>query len=1210
MARRPFGIPAAAGGILGYFVRHRTVANLLLLVMLVAGIASIPNLRAQFFPDVIIDNVSVSVRWDGAGAEDVDAGIVQVLEPGLLAVEGVESSSARSTEGTANITLEFEPGWDMGRAADDVQTAVDAVTTLPDDAEEPTVRRGAWRDRVTDLVITGPVAPEQLGVFADELVTRLFIEGVTRTTIRGVAAPQVMVEVPSLQLIANDVTMSDIAAAIAGEVDADPAGDVTGANARVRTGTQKRTPEEIAGIVLRSNADGSKLRVRDVATVSQLGSNRDRSYFVGDDPAVSIRVDRSNKGDAIAIQGQVEEVAQALEATLPPGVTVELIRTRAESITARLNILIDNAVVGLGLVIALLFLFLNARTAFWVAAGIPVALFAAIAFMYLAGLTLNMVSLFGLIITLGIVVDDAIVVGEHADHRYRTFGEDPLTAAENAARRMSMPVFAATLTTVIAFFGLLAVGGRFGDLIRDIPFTVIMVLIASLIECFLILPHHMGHALSAVDKPRFSRGSLAVAILAILGLSGALTAALAFVIWPDVMENWQAIVPYAAIGPGLVAGLFLIQPRPRKLAWLQVMGRNGLDMPSTLVNRSFVWMREQLFRPFMVGVIWARYAVLAGVFVVLASQITLFINGDVQWRFFNAPERGSVTGNFAMVEGATRADTLAMMREMQRATEALGADYATRYGRNPIDYVIAEIGGNAGRGLAGSDSKDSDLLGGISIELIDADLRPYSSFAFVAELQDAVVRHPLAETVSFRGWRSGPGGDALDVEFFGADSDTLKAASEDLKRAVAQYPEVSAVQDNLAFDKEELILDLTAQGQALGFTIDILGRALRDRLNGIEAATFPDGPRSAEIRVELPEGELTADFLDRTQMRTPTGEYVPLADIVSVERRTGFSTVRRENGIRLISVTGDISEDDPARAAEIDDTLRDTILPEIATNRQVEYRQAGLSEQEDQFLTESGTGLILCLTGIYLVLAWVFSSWTRPIVVMAIIPFGLVGTIYGHHAWGVPLSMFTVVGILGMTGIIINDSIVLVTTIDEYAAERGLVPSIVDGASDRLRPVMLTTLTTVLGMTPLLYETSQQAQFLKPTVITLVYGLGFGMVLVLLVVPALVAVQHDVARLIQAMRRGLTAPAAGLRWSLYALWAVVLGWFAVTLGWAMAFDALPARIMALLPVGSEIGAPTLALGLFAGGVLAVGTAAYILAGLAYQVLRWRAAARA
>lgn len=264
----------------------------------------------------------------------MDAGIVQVLEPALLVVEGVESTEARSREGSATITLEFEPNWDMGRAADDVQTAVDGVTTLPDDADEPTVRRGAWRDRVTDVVVTGPVNPQQLGLFADEFIVRLFAEGITRTTIRGVAAPRVLVEVPSLSLIANEVTMSEIAQAINSEVDTDPAGDVSGANARVRTGTQKRTPDEIAGIVLRSNPDGSKLRVRDVATVTQLGSARERSYFVGDDPAVSIRVDRANNGDAIAMQAQVEKVAAELQSTLPPSVSVDLIRTRAEAISA------------------------------------------------------------------------------------------------------------------------------------------------------------------------------------------------------------------------------------------------------------------------------------------------------------------------------------------------------------------------------------------------------------------------------------------------------------------------------------------------------------------------------------------------------------------------------------------------------------------------------------------------------------------------------------------------------------------------------------------------------------------------------------------------------------------------------------------------------------------------------------------------------------
>jgi multidrug efflux pump subunit AcrB len=1118
-------IPPAAGGLLSYFTRHSTAANLLLLVLLVLGAVAMPNMRAQFFPDVIIDNVRVSVRWDGAGPEDVDGAIVQILEPALLGVDGVTSSSSTSREGRASITLEFEPGWNMARAADDVQVAVDGISTLPDEADEPTVRRGRWRDRVTDVVITGPVGPQQLGQFGDEFVTRLFSAGVTRASIRGVAAPEIIVEVPSASLVAQDIGMADIARAIAAEVNTDPAGDVASANARVRTGVEKRTPNDIAGIVLRSNADGSKLTIGDVALVRVEGVDRKRSYFVDDNPAISIRVDRSDKGDAIKIQTKVEEVAKAMQASLPKGVTIELIRTRAEAIKGRLTLLIDNGLVGLGLVVLLLFLFLNARIAIWVAAGIPVAMFAAIALMYAAGLTINMISLFGLIITLGIVVDDAIVVGEHADFRVRRLGEHPVQAAENAARRMAMPVFAATLTTVIAFFGLTAIGGRFGDLINDIPFTVIVVLLASLVECFLILPNHMSHAIAHSAK-----------------------------------NHWY-------------------------------------DLPNRVVNAGFRWVRDNLFRRLMVLVVKGRYVVLAGVTVVLASQVALFIQGDVKWRFFNAPERGSVSGNFAMVEGATREDTLAMMREMQRATEELGREYEEQYGINPLDYVMAQIGGNAGYGLSGVDSKSKDLLGGISIELIDADLRPYSSFAFVAALQDKVNRHPRAEIVSFRGHRSGPGGDALDVKFYGAGVQVLKAASEDLQTALLQYPEVSAVQDTLAYDKEELILDLTAQGQALGFTIDGLGAALRARLNGIEAATFPDGSRSTAIRVELPGDELTADFLERTYLRTPKGVYVPLSDIVSVTQRTGFSTIRRENGLSLINVTGDISEDDPDRAQEVARALEEDILPRIAAERQVEWQVGGLSEQEHDFLSDASTGLVLVLTGIYLVLAWVFSSWTRPFVVMAIIPFGLVGTIYGHNAWNVPLSMFTVVGLLGMTGIIINDSIVLVTTIDEYARERGLIPSIIDGAVDRLRPVMLTTLTTVLGLAPLLFERSQQAQFLKPTVITLVYGLGFGLILVLLVVPALIAVQNDVARPIAALRRALGGSHGGMRALVGATGVVLLGWMAATLGAAVVTGALPEQVLAFAPQLAGMAAMRAGLVAFTAGAFAIVLVVYLLAAL-------------
>ena len=1103
-------LPRTAGGILSYFTRHRTAANLLLVVLIVAGFFTMPKMRAQFFPDVIVDNVTVSVAWPGAGAEDVDEAIVQVLEPALLSLEGASDANSVSFEGRAYITLEFEPGWDMARATGDVETAIDQISTLPEDADDPKIKRGSWRDRVTDVIVTGPVGVEQLALYSDELVLRLFSAGVTRATISGLAAPETVIELPLPSMIANNISMQEIARAVAAEVTADPAGDVGGANTRVRTGVSKRSSDQIKDIVLRTNADGSKLRIGDVARVRVEGVDREEAYFVGSDPAISIRVDRSAKGDAIKIQETVQKTVDKLSETLPEGTKMQLIRTRADYITGRLDMLYSNALTGLVLVVSLLFLFLNVRTALWVAAGIPTALCAAIALMYVAGITINMISLFALLITLGIVVDDAIVVGEHADHRAR-MGLDPISAAEIAAHRMALPVFAATATTIIAFFGLVAVGGRFGDLIADIPFTVSVVLAASFVECFLILPNHMAHSLKH-----------------------------------SVKDHWY-------------------------------------DMPSRTVNAGFEWMRDKIFRRVIAAVISARYVVLAGAVALLASQVVMVITKEVQWRFFSAPERSSVSGNFAMVSSAKREDTIAMMQEMQRAVEEVAKELEAEHGVNPVDYVLAQIGSNSGRALSGTETKSKDLLGAISIELNDPDLRPFSSSVFVGALQDKVREHPLVETISFRGWRSGPGGDALDVQFYGASAETLKGAAEDLKTALNRFAAVSAVEDDLAYDKEELILELTAQGEMLGFTIDDLGRTLRNRLNGLEAATYPVGSRSAAIRVELPKEELTADFLENMQLRSASGTYVPLADIVSVKQRAGFSTVRRENGIRIVSVTGDISEDDPAAADEVMMALETEILPDIASKLQVDWQLSGLSEQEDEFLNDARTGMILCLTGIYLVLTWVFASWSRPLVIMSVIPFGLVGTIYGHYIWEVPMSMFTVVGLLGMTGIIINDSIVLITTIDEYAKERGLVPSIIAGTADRLRPVILTTLTTVLGLAPLLYERSSQAQFLKPTVITLVYGLGFGMLLVLLMVPALIAVQHDFQRLFKSFRFAIWGRARKIAFALSGLGVLLLGWFGVTIGWAIAFDRLPSSFA---PVMANSGIMSKALMLFMGGTIA------------------------
>ncbi|MDP3862421.1 MAG: efflux RND transporter permease subunit [Phaeovulum sp.] len=1108
-------VASAARGVLSYFTRHKTLANIVLVIMIGAGIYALPRMRSQTFPDTVVQNVNVSVAWSGAGADEVDRAIVQVLEPSLLVVEGVKSSTSRSSEGSARIALEFEPGWDMSRAEADVKTALTQAGSLPDDADEPKVARGVWRETVTDVVITGPLPVEQLGRLADELVTRLYAVGVTRTSVQGYAAPRTIVELSTAQMIRHNVTMSEISNLIGTESATAPAGELASGGARVRTGVEKRDASEIAALVLRSNADGSKLTIGDVATIYVEGADRARAFYVGPNPAMTVNVSRSDTGDAVAIQRQVEEVAATMALSLPEGVKIDLIRTRSEEITARINLLVSNGSQGLALVMLMLFLFLNARTALWVAAGIPVAMLAAVAAMHFAGMTLNQISIFALIITLGIVVDDAIVVGEHADFRVRHLNEPPVEAAENAARRMAAPVLASSITTIIAFAGLMIIGGRMGSMIADIPFTVIAVLAASLIECFLILPNHMAHALTHAAK-----------------------------------ESWY-------------------------------------DLPSRLVNRGFDWMRFTLVRPLSALVIRLRYPVLAAMLLLLAYQMTFLISGRVQWRFFNGPEQASVSVNFSMLPGASRNDTREMLDMLQAAAQATGAQFAAQYGPNPVKYVLGEIGGNSGRALAGADTKDPDQLGGVSVELIDRDLRTYSAPEFIAAMQALTLRHPMVEELSFRGFRGGPGGDSISVQFSGAEVENLKAAAEALKTALSAYPEASALEDSLAYDKEELILELTPQGQALGFTIEGLGRELRLRMNGIEAASFPDGPRSASIRVQVPKSELADDFVESMQLRTPKGEWAMLSDIVHVSSRSGFTTVRREDGLRLVSVTGELSEDNPDRATEITEEMVSVILPRIAEDYGVTWRRSGLAQQQQEFFGDALLGLIMCLVGIYIALAWIFSSWTRPVVVMAVIPFGLIGAIWGHYLWGMPMSMFSVVGMIGMSGIIINDSIVLVSTVDEYAARRGLVPAIIDAVSDRLRPVFLTTATTVLGLAPVLYAQSNAALFLKPTVITLCYGLGFGMVLVLVLVPALLAVQQDFARQLQALRRGLRAPR--LR--------VVLG--LVVLSLAAAFAATLGR--ALLADAGVVQA----LGQFAAAALAVVVLATLLAPLALRGLRRR-----
>ncbi|RYH10575.1 efflux RND transporter permease subunit [Tropicimonas sp. IMCC6043] len=1074
------------GGVLGYFTRHRTAASFLMVVMLVLGLVATGKIRSQFFPDVVIDTVTVTVDWDGAGPEEIDRAVVALLEPALQGVEGVSDSTAVSRDGSTTITLVLEPGWDMARATEEVKAAVETVKTLPEAAEEPVVRRGVWRDKVTEVILYGPIGPDQLGLIGDDLLARLYREGITRTSILGVAAPQIEVEVPEVARIRHDISLREIAEGIAREVETRPAGDVPGGAVRLRAGEETRDADAIRNLPVRVNPDATKLYVRNLGQVVVTSSDAGRAYFVDDMPAVLIRVDRSAEGDAIKIEAAVRRLAEDLRPELPEGVDIRLINTRAQDITDRLDILLDNGLSGLVLVLVVLFLFLSARTALWVAMGIPISMLAAVAVMYAGGLTINMMSLFALIITLGIVVDDAIVVAEHADFRARKLGESPDLASVNAVRRMIGPVFSSTATTVLAFLGLLFVGGGFGTLIADIPFVVSAVLVASLIESFLILPNHMRHALAAGTRRR-----------------------------------WY-------------------------------------DWPSYQFNRGFAWVSETVFAPLMHWVLRLRYLVVSAMLLLLAFSFSHVLRGDVPWAFFTAPERGSVTGNFAFLPGATREDARDLTRELDRAVAAVATELEAGSGIYPVVHSVTQVGGTAAKGIPGESTMDPDTLGSIDIGLVGADLREFSAQEFVRALQQEVVRPAGLALLSFRSQGAGPGGDSLAVNFYGPNSFALKAAAEELIAALGQYPEVTGLQDSLPMGKEDMVLELTPAGEALGFTTEAIGAELFGRLNGITAVEFPSGTRTTAITVRLPEEEQSGNFLETTRMRTPSGDYVPLGEIATTTSTPAFSTVNRENGRRQVTVTGSLAEDSPERAAEIGAALRTEILPDIAARHSVEWELGGLSMQEDDFLGEALVGFLLCILGIYLVLGWVFGSWFRPLIVLAVIPFGLIGTIWGHAQFGLAMSLFTVIGLIGMSGIIINDAIVLVTTIQDYARRMAILPAAVAGSVERLRPILLTTLTTVLGLAPLMFEESRQSLFLKPTVVTLVYGLSVGFFIVLMMVPSLMVIQADATRALRSLGRMLRGHrmAAGIR-ALAALAAALVIAVNLALFWPGAATPMP-----------------------------------------------------
>ena len=1023
--------PVRGTGIISVFARHPNAANLLAAIMVLIGIFALGRMNTQFFPTLEVPSISVSIAWPGASAEDVSANILESLEPELRFLDGIDDITSTAREGSASISIEFESSANMDKALSDVESAVGRVTTLPKDSERPVVSRVAFYESVASVAISGPFTEAGLKEYAKRIRDGLLEAGIDRVTLDGARDEEIWVTLNPGQLRRLDLTVADISTRI-GEISQDlPSGTIEGVvDRQVRSIGDVETPETLRRLEVKALASGEKVLLRDIAVVE---GRFDRTASEGrraDKRAINLDVRRAVSSDTLEIAETLDAYLENLRPTLPPTLEVTKYDVRADRVTQRISLLVRNGLGGLVLVLAILFLFLNFRIAFWVAAGIPVAMMATLAIMWATGQSINMISLFALILTLGIIVDDAIVVGEHTATR-RALGDSPIEAAERGAGRMMVPVMAALLTTMVAFLPLLLVTGRIGDIIVALPLVVVAVLIASAVECFLILPGHLAHTggNGEMEAGRFRR-------------------------WFD---------------------------------------------------SGFAHFRDHHFRRFAQGCYRWRYTTVAVAIGILIVSVGLLSGGRVKFQFFPSPEAETIFASAVFGSGTPRNDTELAMRRIEKALRVAEKELVGDSGEKLVKATYTTLG-RSGR-------SSGDNLARVEVELMAAEDRTVRTSEVIRAWRKTVPQIAGLERVAITARRGGPPGRDIDIKLSGAPPEVLKKAALEVRELLSGFPGVSALNDNLPYGKQEIILEPTAKGQALGFTTETIGRQVRNAFEGAIARRFARGDEEITIRVKEGEGRGGYDALRNLYLRSPSGEEVPLAEVADLRERVGFSIIRREDGRNSVSITGDVDAKQADGAAILSELTRES-LPAVAAKYNVQYAFGGRAKERAESFRDLTTGLQLALIMIYIILAWVFGSYAKPIVVMFIIPFGLVGAIWGHMIMGFALTILSLFALLGLAGILVNDSIILVSRIAERielgeTAEEASV----GGAQDRLRAVLLTSLTTIGGLFPLMFEKSLQAQFLLPMAITLVFGLAVATLLVLILVPATLGIQQDLANI-------------------------------------------------------------------------------------------------
>lgn len=1030
-------------GIIAWFVSNPVAANLLLMLVIVLGAWQLTTLRKEAFPSMDPHSINVSISYSSGSAQQAEEGLAIKIEDQLEDISGIDSVTSQSTSSGVTVTIEKQDDYDLDQLFEDVTTKIDAISTFPADAKNPIIEKAERKEHSLWLQLYGTADRHTLQQLADDLKTDLLAEdAISRVSISGRKDPMMVVEIQEAKLRAYGLSLSDVENAINQGSSSTATAVMRNEqlNLQLKSSEQAYQKEDFAAIPLLTTSDGHRLLLGEVATISDTFDDETAvlSRYNGQE-TISLQVLTTGMDDISDSATSARKVAEEWQtgSKLVEGVELATWYDRSTSINQRLQLLIKNALSGIALVFILLAVFLNLTVAFWVAMGLPFIFFGTLYCMGTSfiGLTLNEFTTFGFIMALGIVVDDAVVVGESV-YTQRSQNGDTMENTIKGTLRVALPTIFGVFTTVAAFFALSQISGHLGELYSQFALVVAICLILSVIESKLILPAHLAHLNT---RPQNSTN--------------------------PVLRLWQMI-------------------------------QQGADRALTIFT-------ERCYRPVIEYALHYRYAVTILFIALFVLVVSMPFAGVLRVSFFPDIPGDTVTASLSMQNDTSFGQTHDALGLLEQ--RAYQADKELS-GESQISYITSL------QVLAEADQSGTIIL------KLSSDA-PYDINSFTRHWQKLAGLPEGTRSLSVQNTRRMV--DALRIELRATDDNILTAAGEKLKEELQNIPSVSGIKDNLQPGQPQLQLKLTEQGRALGMTTEMLSEQIYQGFSGQVVQRYQRNSDEIEVKVRYPEEERqnSADLL-KSSVRTSDGTVLPLSSVATVSYGYTRDTITRIDGKRAVYISADVDKD-TASATELVSTLKATVAIDLQTNYPgLSVHFAGEAEQQAQ--TQNSMVQLFCVAMlmIYMLLAIPLKSYVQPLLIMTAIPFGIVGAILGHWINDLSLGILSLNGIIALSGVVVNDSLLLVSRFNTLRSEGLDLHDAISGACrNRLRAVLLTSFTTFAGLMPLLGETSLQAQFLIPAAVSLAYGIMFATLITLLLIPSLLMIQADAVKGLIAIKR-------------------------------------------------------------------------------------------